>query len=114
VARARRNTWIVFILFAVLATMFGILGPWTEQGEMDRDSKWLITSYATVAVVLTVAIALTAYRRGEKWAWLAFWVWPAFFILHGIVFFVVDFLFALIGIIALLAARPRRDIANPS
>ncbi len=82
---------------------------------MDRNSKWLVTSYAIVAVVLTIAITLTAYRRGERWAWLAFWVWPAFFVLHGIVFFVVDFVFAVIGIAALLIARPQaRDIANPS
>ena len=108
VERVRRYTWIVFIFFALLATLFGIFpGPWFEEGDMDRDSKWLVTSYATVAVLLTVAITLTAYRRGERWAWLAFWVWPAFFVLHGIVFFVVDFVFALIGIAALLVARPR-------
>ena len=115
VERARGNTWIVFILFAVLAALFGIFpGPWFEDTDLDRDSKWLVTSYATVAVVLTVAIALTAYRRGEMWAWLAFWVWPAFFILHGTVFFVVDFVFALIGIVALVVARRRGDTPSPA
>ncbi len=109
--RARRYTWVVFILFAILATLFGVFpGPWFEGDGMDTDdtdANWLITSYATVAVVLTVAIALTAYRRGERWAWLAFWVWPAFFVLHGVVFFPVDFVFAALGVAALLVARPR-------
>ncbi len=31
------------------------------------------------AFFLTV-ISITAYRRGEKWAWYAFWFVPAFFI----------------------------------
>ena len=29
---------------------------------------------------LITAISLTAYRRGEKWAWYAFWSIPAFFL----------------------------------
>jgi hypothetical protein len=106
--RARRHTWVVFILFAILATLFGIFpGAWFDDGGTDRDANWLTTSYAAVAVVLTVAITLTAYRHGERWAWLAFWVWPAFFVLHGVVFFLVDFVFAALGVAALLVARPR-------
>ena len=112
--RARRYTWVVFIFFALLATLFGIFpGPWFEEGDMDTDAKWLVTTYATVAVVLTLAVALTAYRRGERWAWLAFWVWPAFFVVHGIVFFVIDFVFAALGIAALLIARPQAESGVP-
>jgi hypothetical protein len=69
----------------------------------DRDAQWLVTTYAAVAVVLTLTIAPTAFRRGERWAWLAFWIWPVFFVVHGIVFFVVDFVFA-----ALRSRRPLR------
>jgi hypothetical protein len=28
---------------------------------------------------LVIAISVTAYRRGQKWAWYAFWSLPAFF-----------------------------------
>ena len=110
VERARRYSWIVFVLFAALATLFGIFpGVWFEESaDMGRDVKWLVTSYAIVAVVLTLAIAPTAYRRGERWAWLAFWAWPLFFVIHGIVFFPVDFAFAALGVAALLVSR-RRD-----
>lgn len=29
-----------------------------------------------------LAIAVTAFRRGERWAWLVFWYWPVMFSFH--------------------------------
>ena len=102
----RRFAWIVFVLFAALGTMFGVVpGAWFED-DADRDATLLITSYGVVAVVLTAAIAVTAFRRGEMWAWLAFWVWPVFFVLHGLAFFAFDFVFAALGVLALAATYP--------
>ncbi len=99
---------MVFVLFAVLATMFGIFpGSWFEDG-VEHDAALLTATYSAVAVVLTVAIATTAFRRGERWAWLAFWVWPLFFIVHGAAFFIVDLLFAALGVVALAATAPSR------
>jgi hypothetical protein len=98
---------VVFVLFAVLATFFGAFpGTWFEEDGFERDAQWLVTTYALVAAVLTVVIAATAFRRGERWAWLAFWVWPVFFVIHGIVVFPVDFVFAAMGILTLSVARP--------
>lgn len=69
VQRLASWTWIVFVLFAVLAFLFGVFpGTWYDAGASDRDEQWLVTSYAVLAVVLSVAIALTSYRRGERWA----------------------------------------------
>jgi hypothetical protein len=31
-------------------------------------------------------IAATAFRRGERWAWLAFWYWPAMFLSHFLLY----------------------------
>lgn len=102
----RRYGWIVFVLFAALGTMFGVFpGAWFED-DVDRDAALLTTSYGMVAVVLTAAIAVTAFRRGEMWAWLAFWVWPVFFGLHGLAFFAFDFVFAALGVLALAATYP--------
>jgi len=104
----RRWAWLVFVLFAILATLFGVFpGAWFEEDGFEREAQWLVTTYALVASVLTVAIALSAFRRGERWAWRAFWVWPVFFVIHGIVVFPVDFVFAALGVLALLATRPR-------
>ena len=89
--------------------MFGIFpGGWFAT-DVDRDATLLTTTYAVVAVVLTVAIAATAFRRGERWAWFAFWVWPLFFVVHWSAFFVVDFVFAVLGVAALALTAPRRE-----
>ena len=56
----RRYAWIVFALFAVLGTMFGVFpGGWFAE-DVDRDATLLTSGYGMVAVVLTVAIAITA------------------------------------------------------
>ena len=102
----RRHAWGVFLLLAFLATVFGVFpGPWFEPG-VNHEAALLTSTYALVAVVLTVAVTLTAYRRGERWAWWAFWVWPVFFVVHGIAFFVVDLVFAVMAVAALLVHRP--------
>lgn len=36
---------------------------------------------------LTVIVAVTAFRRGKRWAWWAFWYWPLLFLAH---FFMYD------------------------
>jgi hypothetical protein len=104
----RRYAWVVFVVFAVLATLFGIFpGSWFEE-TVDRDLALLSTTYASVAVVLTIAVAVTAFRRGERWAWFAFWVWPLFFVVHALAFFAVDFVFAAVGVAALVLTAPKR------
>ncbi|MGZ8760706.1 MAG: hypothetical protein ACXWXV_09020 [Aeromicrobium sp.] len=102
----RRYAWIVFVFFAALGTVFGVFpGGWFEE-DVDRDAALLTTSYGLVAVVLTIALAGTAFRRGEVWAWLAFWVWPVFFVIHGFAFFALDFVFALLGVLTLAVTYP--------
>src|SRR3712207_121910 len=111
--RFARYAWIVFLVFAVLAFLFGVYpGTWVaDEGvePTDSDTSWLLTTYAAVTVVLTVAIALTAFRRGERWAWWAFWAWPVFFGVHGLVFWPGDFVFAALGVAALLLTAPGRS-----
>ena len=96
-----RYSWVVFIFFAVLATLFGVVGVWTDPAN-ETDMQLLVSTYAAVAVVLTVGIATTALRRGERWAWAVMWVWPAFFVVHA---------FAALGVLALLAAAASRKSA---
>ena len=107
-AALRRHAWVTFVFFAFLATLFGVFpGAWFEK-DGDRDAALLTATYGAVAVVLTVVIAANAFRRGERWAWFAFWVWPLFFIFHGAAFFAVDFVFAALGIAALVVTAPSR------
>lgn len=98
----------VFGLFCLLAFLFGVFpGGWFDDAA-DRDTNLLVSTYAAVAVVLTLAVLLVPFRRGETWAWAALWVWPAFFVVHGVWLFPVDFVFAAFGVAALVATRPRR------
>jgi hypothetical protein len=107
VTAVRRYAWLVFVLFCALVFLFGAFpGSWFEEG-VDRSDALLLTSFAAGMAVFGLAITLTAYRRGERWAWLTFWFWPVFFILHGFAFFVVDFVFAALAVAALLLARPQ-------
>lgn len=103
----RRHAWLVFVFFALLATLFGIFpGGWFEE-DADLSAALLTATYAVVAVVLTVSIAVKPLRAGESWAWWALWVWPVFFVVHGAAFFVVDLVFAALGAGALMLTRPR-------
>lgn len=102
----RTHAWLVFVLFAVLGTLFGVFpGGWFEEGT-DRDAALLTSTYGLVAVVLTVAVSSTAYRRGEAWAWWTLWVWPIFFVVHGLAFFAFDFVFAAVAVLTLVSTYP--------
>ena len=102
---------MVFLFFAFLATVFGLFpGTWFDE-QADSDFQVLVTTYAAVAVILTVAVTLTAFRRGERWAWMVLWVWPAFFVVHGALVFPVDFVFAALGAAALMVTASERSPA---
>ena len=49
------------------------IGHWATTGTIGLDLFGLL-------------IAVTAFRRGEKWAWLAFWYWPAMFATHFVTY----------------------------
>ncbi len=103
----RRWAWVVFVFFAVLVVLFGVFpGTWFAGGDLSRETQWLVTTYAAATAVFGLAIALTGFRRGERWVWLALWFWPVFFVVHGIVFFPVDFVFAALAVVALALTRP--------
>ena len=109
----RRQAWVGFLFIAALATLFGVFpGGWFEEGA-DRDATLLTTTYAAVAVVLTVAITLHAFRQGQAWAWWALWIWPLFFVVHGVAFFAVDFVFAAVAALLLVVTRPARTPVAP-
>ncbi|MGN9777702.1 hypothetical protein ACTMS0_18345 [Micromonospora sp. H33] len=57
---------------------------------------------------LGLAIILGPYRRGERWAWTALWIYPAFLVSHVITFgtIVPDAVLAGITAVALLVAMP--------
>lgn len=66
---------------------FGFEVPAAVAGDaaathyVEFISHWAITG--TIGLDLFgLLIAVTAFRRGERWAWLAFWFWPVMFVTH--------------------------------
>jgi hypothetical protein len=49
------------------------IGHWASTGTIGFNLFGLL-------------IAVTAFRRGERWAWLAFWYWPVLFATHFVTY----------------------------
>jgi hypothetical protein len=100
-----RAAWIWFALLSasVLPLAVAILldpsraeGVWSGFGyampaavAADPASIAYVEFIAHWAVTGTIGfdlfgllIAVTAFRRGQRWAWLAFWYWPVMFATH--------------------------------
>ena len=100
-----RNGWTIFTGISLVAVVFGLgdilrggssfaLGEevlfnrltrttWDALQAADAGAANLIDyqyrasgAYISLLGILSLAICVTALRRGERWAWLAMWVWP--------------------------------------
>jgi hypothetical protein len=65
---------------------------WSELEALNPESSELVRLYMgtmgnlkTSWSLLVLAITLTGYRRGEKWAWYTLWLAPAILVCQGIV-----------------------------
>lgn len=114
-----RYAWVVFAVLGVIVVLFGAGdinsgGTSLQSGEAvlfssmtgttwDElrvanpgaakliDYLWRAEGAALVLVgLLTVAISLTALRRGERWAWYAMWVFPLWVALVYLVFWIAQ------------------------
>lgn len=100
-----RHAWIWFALVAgsVLPVAFmslidpaAAVGTWARFGydlpavvaadAAATEYVEFISHWATTGTIgfdlFGLAIAITAFRRRERWAWLVFWYWPAMFLIH--------------------------------
>jgi hypothetical protein len=107
-----RSAWIALIVVGAIFGLFGlsdvILGmnadpaiaesiagvAWKDLQASNPQVANLIDMYvrslgASILVVsiLSLSITLTAFKRGERWAWYALWVWP----LWNVAIFVLSF-----------------------
>jgi hypothetical protein len=88
------------------------IGHWAATGTLGLDLFGLL-------------IAVTAFRRGERWAWLAFWFWPFMFATHFVTyqssFQYAQLVWLTLSVAALLATyrkvwrrEPRPETAAPA
>lgn len=111
----RRNAWILFLIVAGIFTLFGIgdvirgvdADPaiaesitgvdWEDLQKTSPSIANLIDLMAraqglsiTVLSILSIAIIVNAFRRGDRWAWYALWVWPIWNLAIFLSFFTAD------------------------
>ena len=102
--------WLIFVALGLLWLVTGlsqIFNPnvminidvqhvtgmsWSELEASNPESIELIRLYMgtmgnlkTSWSFLVLAITLTGYRRGEKWAWYTLWLAPAILVSQGII-----------------------------
>ena len=56
-----------------------------ESVELVRFLYGIIGNLKTSWALLVLAITLTGFRRGEKWAWYTLWLVPAVLVAQGII-----------------------------
>jgi hypothetical protein len=96
-----RSAWIALIVVGAIFGLFGVsdlmqgmdadpaiaesvIGrPWEDLQASNPRIASLIDMYVRslgagilVVSILSLAVTLTAFKRGERWAWYALWVWP--------------------------------------
>ncbi len=109
------HSWKVLLIISVILGLFGIGDfiqgmsadptvansitgvPWEELQRSNPKMASLIDvqvrsggAQLLTLSILSIIICLTGYRRGEPWAWYAFWVYPLFMVLVFITFLTAD------------------------
>ena len=101
--------WVVYLFLGLLWLVVGLTQVFNPEGLLDNEAQHIAgmslseleASYpeATELVrflfgavgmlktswsLLVLAITLTGYRRGEKWAWYTMWLVPALLVGQGL------------------------------
>jgi hypothetical protein len=116
---------IVFVVMGVLLCLWGLSLFWLRELQPDHwdwltddpevldylSFAWKVAGIFTIATgVLTIVVAATAFRRGERWAWLVFLGWPLLLVALASVLPWASVLLLLLGAAAvgvLVAAFPQ-------
>ena len=130
-----RHSWILFVVIGgiglVMSCVFwlnpaaaletlGNLGPAVSPSMLDDPFLAFVIRWTATALMganaLTVFVASTAYRRGERWAGLALLYWPVMFASHLFMYRWGPMSFVQLGWLALtvpaLAAHLLRSTRN--
>jgi len=105
------------VLFGLLIAVFlasVYVAPETPgEARFPEDARHLVATAGVALGVLVIAIATAGISSGERWAWLALWVLPAFFLSHCLLLgtWLPDGVFLALSVVALVVTRPRYDRA---
>ena len=96
-----RYAWVLLLLIGIIVLVFGTSGAFFGD---DVAVRTLIGTFGAGMGIFGLAITLTAFRRGERWAWFVLWYYPIFFLIHVIALGTVlpDLIFLVISLLGLL------------
>lgn len=110
----QRTAQVFMGIFGLLTIVFySSVYAATGGDAFPDDAKALIATGGAALGVLVIALATAGINSGERWAWLALWVLPTFFIAHAVLLgtWIPDGVFAAISVLALAMTRPRYTAA---
>lgn len=111
---AQRVAQGLMVIFGLLTIVFySSVYAATGKDAFDDDANALIATAGVALGVLVIALATVGIDSGERWAWLALWVLPAFFLAHAILLgtWIPDGVLAALSVLALVVTRPRYGAA---
>lgn len=85
----------------------------TSDSAYPDDANALIASGGVVLGLLFIVLAVAGINSGERWAWLALWTMPIFFVTHAVLLgtWIPDGVLAVLSGAALVVTRPQYDRA---
>jgi len=110
------KAWAVMLLVCALAPVAG-LADLAGAGWQERLPAGTL---AAGMALFGAAITLSAFRRGERWAWFVLWYYPAFFTAHilasgsgipGMPLLLLSMLGLLLPVRRFFGERPARRVA---
>lgn len=114
---AQRGSQLVIVILGLLTIVFySSVYAATGDDAFPSNAKALIATAGAALGVLVIALGIAGIGSGERWAWLALWVLPAFFAAHAALLgtWIPDGVFAAISLAALIGTRPRYTAGGPA
>lgn len=106
----QRAAQVLLAIFGLLTIVF-YSSVYADTGDeaFPSNANALIATGGAALGILLIALSTAGLNSGERWAWLALWVLPAFFVAHAALLstWIPDGVFAAISAAALVLTRPR-------
>lgn len=107
IQRVAQGFMVVFGLLTIV--FYSSVYAATGEDAFPDDANALIATGGVALGVLVIVLSTVGINSGERWAWLALWVLPAFFLAHAVLLgtWIPDGVLAALSVAALIVTRPR-------
>jgi hypothetical protein len=77
---AERHAWKFFLALGLLGIVAGLSDVTSAVTFVSRQLAIAVTMIG----LLLAVISATALRGGQRWAWFAMWMWPAYLVADAV------------------------------